>query len=128
MKKHVIVNKKVWIAISKPDTDQNYTLVADQQHCSKCEQFKWVIGGITQDCNGQLVTMCPECLQTENKVCETRYCPYCNKNAPVEMQACKTCIESVVQCTDELYNICTVAEPGSPKCKCIYCKILERIH
>jgi len=138
--KHTIENKKVWIAIVEPVLGTEHTLTADQQHCSKCQQFKWVIGGITIDCqqfkwaidgiikdrNGDLDTMCPKCLKTEDKVCETRYCPYCNKNAPIKMQACKTCIESVIKYTDELYKICKVAS-ADPGCKCKYCKILERI-
>ena len=129
--KHDIENKKVWINIVGSETKKtrgkqettmakqvNLCLVADKQHCVKCDIDKWVVGGlINEGC------VCIECLQQDQIVCEKRYCPFCNKNTEVIRKACVQCIESVIKETQQLYDICKVP---LEQCSCKYCKILGR--
>ena len=119
--KHSIENKKIWIQCTGGTV--SILATADEQQCTECQESKWIVflskNGEFHDCNP-----CVDCMTKT----QSRYCPYCNKTAPMpegpnDDKICDKCVTGLVACTKELYKICKVP---NETCKCKYCKILGR--
>lgn len=133
--KNAIENKKVWIEVTNEtdSTRNSCCMTADQQNCSDCGRWKWVMGFVY---NGKSYDgLCPKCLTDREQVCDKRHCMFCNKTAKFQVytntetgktmvKVCKSCITSVTENTRELYKVCEIPDTCHPRCK--FCVILGR--
>lgn len=103
------------------DKDNNYFIIrqnsenkiivsADQNICSKCNKFIWIINLYIQytvnnkNIQNKIITLCNNCMLLSDYIAKEHLCYFHNKHIAENSKICYKCINKLQQNTAELYN------------------------